>query len=221
MTCPWNGRESVVSARLLDISPVLSARIAVWPGDTHYLRTVNAAIADGANIDLSHVTTTVHVGAHTDAPSHYVADGRAIHERPLELYYGPCEVIAVSVGRRERITPAHLPDLGALPPRVLFRTGTFPDPDQFNEDFAALSPELVEHLAARGVRLVGIDTPSIDLCADAELLSHKAVARNDLAILEGIVLSHVPPGSYTLIALPLPLEGADASPVRAVLVPLD
>jgi arylformamidase len=218
--CPWIGREAGVSARLIDISPVLSPRIAVWPGDTPFSRTVNVAIADGGNIDLSHVTTTVHVGAHTDAPNHYAADGQGIHERSLDLYYGPCEVIAVSVGRSERITPAHLPDAD-LPSRVLFRTGTFPDPDAFNEDFAALSPELVEHLASQGVRLVGIDTPSIDLCDDAELLSHCAVARNDMAILEGIVLTHVPPGRYTLIALPLPLQGADASPVRAALVPLD
>ncbi len=210
-----------MSARLIDISPVLSRRIAVWPGDTPYRRTVNAAIADGANIDLSEVTTTVHVGAHADAPSHYAADGQAVHERPLDLYYGPCEVIAVSVGRNERITPSHLPDRADLAARVLFHTGTFPDPDRFNEDFAALSPELVDHLAARGVRLVGIDTPSIDLCKDAELLSHSAVARHDLAILEGIVLTHVRPGRYTLIALPLPIEGGDASPVRAALVPLD
>lgn len=210
-----------MSARLIDISPVLSARVAVWPGDTPFRRTVNAAIADGANIDLSEVTTTVHVGAHTDAPNHYAPDGQAIHERPLDLYYGPCLVLDVRVGPGERIAVAHLPGLDALPARVLFRTGTFPDPDRFNADFAALSPELVDHLAARGVRLVGIDTPSIDLCDDAALLSHSAVARHDMAILEGIVLAHVPPGAYTLIALPLPLEGADASPVRAVLVPHD
>lgn len=208
-------------ARLIDISPVLSPRIAVWPGDTPYRRTVNASIADGANIDLSQVTTTVHVGAHADAPNHYAADGQGIHERSLDLYYGPCEVIAVSVGRNERITPDHLPSRADLPSRILFQTDTFPDPDRFNEDFAALSPELVEHLAARGVRLVGIDTPSIDLCADAALLSHNAAARHDLAIIEGVVLAHVVPGRYTLIALPLALEGADASPVRAALLPLD
>ncbi len=210
-----------MSTGLIDISPVLSPRIAVWPGDTRFSRTVNARIADGANIDLSYVTTTVHVGAHTDAPNHYSANGQAIHERPLDLYYGPCLVLAVQVGRSERITPAHLPALGALPPRVLFATNTFPDPEHFNEDFAALSPDLVDHLAARGVRLVGIDTPSIDLCDDADLLSHSAVARHDLAILEGVVLAHVEPGRYTLIALPLRIEGADASPVRAALLPLD
>jgi arylformamidase len=123
----------------------------------------------------------------------------------------------VEVGRGERIGPEHLRG-PVRAPRVLFRTGTFPDPDVFDEDFAALSPELVEALADQGVVLVGLDTPSVDLCHDKVLLSHTAIARRDLAILEGVVLDHVEPGLYTLIALPLRIEGADASPVRAVLV---
>ncbi len=203
--------------RILDISPALSERVAVWPGDTPYTRQVNASIGGGANIDLSHIQTTVHVGAHTDAPSHYSAGGEGIDGRALERYYGPCSVVEVSVARGERIRPScleHYPQS----PRVLFKTGTFPNPEHFNEDFAALSSDLVEVLADRGVVLVGIDTPSIDLFHDKVLESHQAVARNDLAILEGIVLDGIEPGEYTLIALPLKLEGADASPVRAVLV---
>ena len=209
---------------LIDISPVLSPRVAVWPGDTPFSRTVNVAIADGANIDLSHIKTTVHVGAHTDAPNHYAEDGAGIDQRSLERYYGPCLVVRVEVGRSARIVPADLPpevfSRTALPERVLFATGTFPDPDHFNEDFAAISPELVVWLDERGVTLVGIDTPSVDLCHDAALLSHSEIAARDMAILEGIVLEHVEPGPYTLIALPLRIEGADASPVRAVLAPV-
>jgi len=203
--------------KLIDISPLLSDRIAVWPGDTGYSRTVNCSIAGGANIDLSEIRTTVHVGAHTDAPNHYAADGEGIHVRPLDLYYGPCQVVGVAVswnsriGVRDVLVPIEAP-------RVLFRTGTFPDPESFNEDFASLSADLVQHLADLGVRLVGIDTPSIDPFDDKVLESHRAVARNDLAILEGIVLTDVEPGLYTLIALPLKLEHADASPVRAALV---
>ena len=101
------------------------------------------------------------------------------------------------------------------------RANTFPDPDHFNEDFAALSPELVATLAEAGVRLIGIDTPSVDLFDDKALLSHTAIAEQDMAILEGVVLDHVPPGSYTLVALPLNLPGVDASPVRAVLLDVD
>lgn len=203
---------------LIDISPTLSPAVAVWPGDVPFSRQVSCSISGGANIDLSAIHTTLHVGAHADAPSHYAAGGASIDLRPLDRYYGPCDVISVAVGRGERVTPAHLPrDPSA--PRVLLRTGTFPNPDRFDEDFAALSPELVDHLADRGVVLVGIDTPSVDLCHDRVLLAHQAIARRDLAILEGVVLGHVPDGRYTLLALPLKLAGADASPVRAALVP--
>lgn len=201
---------------LIDISPVLSERTAVWPGDVALSRTVALSLAGGDNLELSSIQATVHLGAHADAPSHYAAGGASIEQRPLELYYGPCEVIEVAIGRGQRVGPQHLPH----PPgaeRLLIRTDTFPDPEVFNEDFAALSPELIVHLAGHGVRLVGIDTPSVDLCHDRELITHNTIATHDLAILEGLVLTGVAPGRYTLIALPLRLQGADASPVRAVL----
>jgi arylformamidase len=102
-------------------------------------------------------------------------------------------------------------------PRVLFATGTFPDPEQFNTDFAALSPELVEHLNGLGVKLVGIDTPSVDPFDSKELPAHRTFLKHDMAILEGLVLAGVPAGVYEVIALPLRLVGFDASPVRAVL----
>ncbi len=203
-------------SRLIDISPPIDERIAVWPGDVGYSRDVALSLERGDNLTLSSIRTTVHVGAHTDAPNHYVVEGSGIAERPLERYFGPCEVMEVAVERGCRIVPADLPSVPRAP-RVLLKTGTFPDPRSFNEDFAALSPDLVDHLADHGVELVGIDTPSVDPFADRELLSHHAIARRDLAILEGVVLDHVSPGRYTLIALPLPLVGVDASPVRAVL----
>ncbi|MEO0602004.1 MAG: cyclase family protein [Myxococcota bacterium] len=203
-------------SRLIDISPPIDERIAVWPGDVPFSREVALSLERGDNLTLSSIRTTVHLGAHTDAPNHYVVEGSGIARRPLERYFGACEVLEVDVGRGQRIQPSDLPHTPATP-RVILKTGTFPDPRDFNEDFAALSPALVDHLADHGVELVGIDTPSVDLFADRDLLSHHAIARRDLAILEGVVLDHVAPGRYTLIALPLPLVGVDASPVRAVL----
>lgn len=203
---------------LLDISPRLSPDIAVWPGDTPLTREVLVDIDQGAHLDLSTLRATVHLGAHTDAPRHYRRGTPDIADRPLELYYGPCQVIAVEVPRGARIHPEHVQDT-IVAERVLFRTGTFPDPDAWNEDFAALSPELVAWLHdAHAVRLVGLDTPSVDLMHDKGLQSHNAIADRDMAILEGVVLEHVPAGLYTLVALPLKLVGFDASPVRAVLV---
>lgn len=207
-------------ARLIDISPRVGPSTAVWPGDVPFSRQVALSLAQGDTLELSAVTSTVHVGAHADAPSHYRVEGRTIDAQPLEPYCGPCQVLEVQVARGARILPQDLGSAldGALAPRVLLKTGTFPDPDAFNEDFASLSPALVEALAAKGVVLVGIDTPSVDPFADKALESHQALYRADMANLEGIVLADVAPGRYTLIALPLKLAGCDASPVRAVLV---
>jgi arylformamidase len=206
------------SGPIIDISPILSSRIAVWPGDVPFSSRYLCRIDEGANLDLSSITTTVHVGAHTDAPSHYLGGGAGIADRSLSMYLGDCQVIAVDVPRGQRIFPADiLAEITA--PRVLLFTGSFPDPDDFNADFNSLSPQLVAWLHERGVILVGIDTPSIDPFTSKALESHTAVAQRDMAVLEGIVLSHVTPGPYTLIALPLRIEGADASPVRAVLLP--
>jgi len=100
--------------------------------------------------------------------------------------------------------------------RVLFATGTYPDPQNWNTDFAALSIELVDFLHERGVITVGIDTPSVDLFESKDLPAHKAILRCNMSILEGLVLKNVPEGTYELIALPLLLVGFDASPVRAI-----
>ena len=202
-----------------DVPPLISPRLKVWPGDVPPMREVALDIDRGDNITLSSLHATVHLGAHADAPSHY-GRGPAIHERRLDYYLGPCQLMRVRVGRGERITPAMLPR-EVTAPRLLLATGTFPDPEDFNTDFAALSVELVDHLHARGVVLVGIDTPSVDPFDSKDLPAHHAFLRNDVAILEGLVLAGVPEGLYELIALPLRLEGFDASPVRAVLRTLD
>ncbi|MGE0713407.1 MAG: cyclase family protein [Planctomycetota bacterium] len=204
-------------SRLIDISPLVGEGIAVWPGDVPYARQVGLALEDGHNIALSSITTTLHLGAHADAPNHYVQGGEDAASRDLAPYYGPCQVVHVDLPRGARVLPEHLP--GPLEaPRLLVCTRSFPDPRAWNTDFNSLSPELIEHLAARGGVLVGIDTPSVDPFDSKALETHHALARHGVANLEGLVLEHVPAGRYTLIALPLRLAGADASPVRAALV---
>ena len=201
---------------LYDISPPITASLAVWPGDTPPTREVLLDLAVGDSVTLSTLRSTVHLGAHADAPSHYGIRAPDIASRTLERYLGPCEVMRVTVARGERITPGMLPR-SVSAPRVLFATGTFPEPTRFNEDFASLAPELVDHLHASGVTLVGIDTPSVDPMSSKDLPAHHRFLAHDMAILEGLVLRAVPDGRYELIALPLPLVGFDASPVRAVL----
>jgi len=202
--------------RIYDITPTIEPDLAVWPGDTPARREVLLDMRRGDHLTLSTLHATVHLGAHADAPSHYGAEAPSIETRPLDRYLGPCRVLRRRCPRATRIGVEALPaDLEA--PRVLFATGTFPDPRQFDERFAALSPGLIDALHARGVVLVGIDTPSVDLFDSKDLPAHQACLRHDLAILEGLILDDVPDGLYELIALPLKLGGFDASPVRAVL----
>ncbi|PYL72572.1 MAG: hypothetical protein DMF26_16300 [Verrucomicrobia bacterium] len=230
-----------------DLTPPITAKLAVWPGDTPLSREVLNDMARGDNITLSTLRATMHLGAHADGPNHYGKDAPAIDERGLDYFLGPCQVIRVKVARATRITPPVLPetirevpvvggsDLASraaasaqgsdapgertmhLQPRVLFATGTYPDPQNWNTDFSALSVELIDFLHDRGVITVGIDTPSVDLFESKDLPAHKAILRCNMSILEGLVLKDVPEGTYELIALPLPLVGFDASPVRAVL----
>ncbi len=207
-------------ARLIDISPLVSERIAVWPGDVAYRRGVSLSLESGDNLTLGSLASTLHLGAHADAPSHYSPGGQAIAARDLAFYYGPCQVIALSLPRGARILPSHLRQ-ALQAPRILFKTGSFPDPQTFNEDFNSLSAPLVEAIHQAGGVLVGIDTPSVDPFADKALEAHQALARRDMANLEGLVLEHVQPGFYTLVAFPLKLAEADGSPVRAVLIEED
>ena len=203
---------------IIDISPLISSLIAVFPGDTPFNEEFLMNIDEGDNLTLSKITTTVHLGAHTDAPRHYSSKGQTIEARNLNYYIGLAQVIEINVSGNARISVLDIANIPITAPRILFKTKSFPDPNKWNDDFLGLSAELIHYLAEKKVILVGIDTPSIDPANDKNLESHHAVFKNDMAILEGIVLEHVSEGLYELIALPLKITGADASPVRAVLL---
>ncbi len=211
-----------MTRELIDITPRLSASTAVWPGDTPLTRETLCTLEDGASVTLSSLRSTVHLGAHADGANHYGKDAPSIEAMPLDRYIGPCHVIRAKAMRMAggmRIRAADLETrLDALRhPRVLLYTGTFPDPELWNSDFAALDPTLVDQLADQGVSLIGIDTPSVDTQESKDLPTHARFLARGMSILEGLRLAHVAPGEYELIALPLPLVGFDASPVRAVL----
>ena len=201
---------------LYDISPPLNSQIGVWPGDSPLTRETILDIQHGANLTLSTLRTTVHVGAHADAPSHYESAGVSIAECPLEAYLGECQIVRVAPDRGTRVHVAAMLD-PIVAPRVLFSTGTFPNASNFNTDFAGLGEDLIDYLGRHGVVLVGVDTPSLDLFDSKSLPAHKAAYRHRICILEGLLLAEVPEGVYELVALPLRLVGFDASPVRAIL----
>ncbi|MDH4168612.1 MAG: cyclase family protein [Acidimicrobiia bacterium] len=199
-----------------DLSPPVSPALGVWPGDNPASREVLAELDAGDHLTLSTLRTTVHLGTHADAPSHTQAGGATIDAVDLDAYLGSCQVIPLDIERGELIEPTDL-QTAITQPRVLLATGTFPDPTRFTTDFAAPSVALVAYLAAAGVVLLGTDAPSMDLFGSKDLPSHRALVQSRIAVLEGLVLHGVPAGDYELVALPLPLVGFDASPVRAVL----
>ncbi|QDV36863.1 cyclase family protein [Tautonia plasticadhaerens] len=202
--------------RIYDLSPPISPRLKVWPGDTPPSREVLSDMKRGDGLTLSTLHATVHLGSHVDGPNHYGLDAPGVDSLPLDTFVGPCQVIRPRVVQGEAVGSGHLPD-GALPPRVLIDTGTHPDPEAFPEVFAPLDPALIDTLADRGVVLVGTDAPSVDRFDSKDLPTHWRCLERGVTILEGVCLGGVPEGDYELIALPLRLVGFDASPVRAVL----
>ncbi|MBS0342753.1 MAG: arylformamidase [Proteobacteria bacterium] len=206
------------SPRLWDISPPVHAGSPVFPGDTPYQQRWAANIGPGCPVNVSEITLSPHVGAHADAPLHYAPDGASIGHTDLSPFLGPCRVIH-AIGCGPLVQWAHIAHAvtDSLPPRVLVRTYTRMPVERWDPQLAAYAPDTIEQLAARGVRLVGIDTASIDPADSKQLPSHQTIRRHDMRVLENLVLDDVPEGDYELIALPLKLVSADASPVRAVL----
>lgn len=203
--------------RLWDISPPVREGAPVFPGDTPYQQHWAATIAPGCPVNVSTLTLSPHVGAHADAPLHYDPKGAPIGALDLDPYLGPCRVIH-AIDRGPLVTWEHIAHaVRDLPPRVLVRTYLRVPVDRWDPQLAAYAADTIERLADAGVRLVGIDTASIDPADSKSLDSHQVIRRRDLRVLENLVLDDVPEGDYELIALPLKLSTADASPVRAVL----
>ena len=204
--------------RLWDISPPVHAGSPVFPGDARYEQRWAATLGPGCPVNVSTITLSPHTGAHADAPLHYDADGAAVGVLELEPYLGPCRVVH-AIGCGALIEWRHIEHAvdAALPPRVLVRTYERMPVERWDAALAGYAPDVIERLADRGVKLVGIDTASIDPAESKTLDAHQVIRRRHLRVLENLVLDEVPEGDYELIALPLKLTTADASPVRAVL----
>ena len=215
--------------QLWDISPPVQAGTPVFPGDTPYQQHWSATLGPGCPVNVSSLTLSPHVGAHADAPLHYDPQGESAGQLDLTPYLGPCRVIH-AIGCGPLIEWRHIAHAcdhvgnpashalpAPLPARVLVRTYAHAPVSHWDAALAAFAPHTVEQLAARGVLLIGIDTASIDSADSKTLDSHQVIRRLNLRVLENLVLDDVPEGDYELIALPLKLMTADASPVRAVL----
>jgi arylformamidase len=212
--------------KIWDISPPVNASSPVFPGDTAYQQTWSATIAPDCPVNVSALTLSPHVGAHADAPLHYDPLGQAIGEVDLNAFIGPCRVIH-AIGCGPLIEWHHLEHAISdaqgrhpLPARVLVRVYERMPQTAFDPALPAFAPATVERLADLGVKLIGIDSASIDPADSKPLPSHQVIRQRGLRVLENLLLDDVPEGDYELIALPLKLTSADASPVRAILRPL-
>ena len=202
---------------IIDISQRLSPGIVAFPGDASYEESWTFRIGPSCPVNVSRAVFSVHCGTHADAPLHYDPYGTAAGALSLEPYLGPCRVIDARGDSHLCLPDEISAALKDAPPRILLRLADHGDPKIWPAGFRALAAATVELLAARGVMLVGIDTPSVDPETSKDLPAHHAARKADMRILENLVLSHVIPGDYELIALPLKFENLDASPVRAVL----
>ena len=201
--------------KLWDISPSVDESAAVFPGDTAYSQQLHFSLSPGCPVNVNSITLSPHTGAHADAPLHYANGEASIGEVDLTPYLGPCRVIhCMDCG--PLVLPQHIAHaLHNLPARVLLRTSH--TASQSWESFTAVAQETLGLLATKNIALIGIDTPSVDPATSQDLPSHHQLLAHGLRVLENLVLDDVAEGDYELIALPLKLARADASPVRAIL----
>ena len=203
---------------IYDITRTISPQTQVWPGDTPFSLTHALRLDEGASVNLTTLTLSAHTGTHADAYYHYEPDGAHPAAMPLDAYIGPARVVNVAKqgggllpsdfahvnleGAERLLVHSHVSDLGD---------------DQWPGEFPYLSVELVEWLAALNIRLIGLDSPSVDAFDSTDLPCHHALYRYKIVNLESLYLRNVPDGNYELVALPLKLDLACGSPLRAVL----
>lgn len=201
---------------IIDITQKLSRKTPEWPGDTPFEYTLTWTKEESESVNVGMITTSTHIGTHIDAPFHFDSDGKRVHELDLDLYVGKARVIDVSGNKSIGVEELKNFDLTNVR-RILLRTNSWENRLQFPNEIPVLKPEIAPYLAERGVQLIGVDIPSVDALDSKGLETHHSLNKHGIHILEGIVLEHVTCGDYELIALPLFIEGADGSPVRAIL----
>ena len=203
------------SPEWLDISRPLAAGTACWPGDVPCTFRLGWSIAAGESVNVGAVETSVHTATHCDAPFHFDNAGATVDRLPLDVFVGPALVVDVRGLARWKDVLERL-DLSPTA-SVLFRTGAWPDTTRFPESIPVMEPDLPDWLADRGVRLIGVDLPSVDSLDSGTLDNHHALGRRGITIVEGLWLEDVGPGRYEFVGLPLKIVGADGSPLRAAL----
>lgn len=210
---------------LIDISIPITSRTACFPGDTPFSKETTVSLDKGSCFNLTKLTMSPHVGTHADAPVHIVgslgSDDNTAGSLPLKPFIGPCLVLNLAPTTNE-ITVDQvqgiLERLDKFPERILFKTAKELRHEIFEENYACFSVELVKYLASHGVKLIGIDTPSVDHINSKSLSAHHELIEARMSWLENLDLTRVDEGYYFLVAAPLKFMELEASPVRAILI---
>jgi arylformamidase len=201
---------------LIDISRPLQKGVPNWPGDTEFNYEVSWSKEQSGSVNVGKVTMSIHTGTHIDAPFHFDNEGKRVKDLDINVYVG--EALVVDMTGKESIGADDLKYLNLDGvERLLFKTNSWKNADVFPDTITYLRQDIGSFLSRKGVRLIGVDVPSVDPLDSKELSAHHGLHKHEINILEGINLEHVEPGRYELIALPLAIAEADGSPVRAVL----
>ncbi|ANU18891.1 arylformamidase [Planococcus plakortidis] len=200
---------------IIDISMALDSSTPEWPGDTPFSYRLSVTKEESGSVNIGELKSSTHIGTHIDAPFHYDENGLKTDELPLDVYLATAQVMDVS--DQPQVQLENLDELAKGVSAVLLKTDAWRDRTKFPEAWPVFDPAIAEWMKGQGVRLLGVDVPSVDPETSKELPMHHAMNRNQRFILEGIVLDDVAPGVYELAALPLKIRGGEGSPVRAVL----
>lgn len=212
---------------IIDISPALSEETLIWPGDQKLTMQPTWSHDSGDAVTVHNLQTTTHLGAHIDAPSHVIHGAQSVEHVNLDACIGPAVLIDVAAGNNagdEITAPASLTDVirlvaeqTSLPVHRLIIKHYAQPQLTWNSDSQGVSSEVMEWFIGQGGKLMGIDLASFDKPDSKTLPTHHSAIQAGVVLLEGLDLSMATPGEYELVALPLKLIGADASPVRAIL----
>jgi arylformamidase len=211
--------------KIWDISRTLSNDLAPWPGDTRFQFSLTGTIAQGSSVNLGLIKTSVHNGTHADAQFHFDGNGESIEKAAPEIYLGRAMVVDLTEAFSES-TEKHLIMLEDLRPyaeeigetsRLLIRTGRWNNSAIFPNRIPVIAADVPAWLQKKGVKLLGLDLPSVDEIDSKSLQNHHALSAAGIAIVESLDLSRVGSGIYNLAALPLKIAGGDGAPMRAVL----
>ena len=206
--------------RLYDISLTITEDLPTWPGDPDIKLEKISQIKEGETANLTHISTSVHVGTHVDAPDHFLGNGETVEKIPLDLLVGPALVVELFTTQTISADDLRSAGITGKDQRLLLKTGNSEiwaeGLREFQEDFIALDAEAAAYLVECGLEVIGVDYLSVAPYTDLEP-THRILLEAGVLIIEGLDLSGIKPGHYRLLCLPLKIGGSDGAPARVLL----